>query len=42
MYEIVWKGEVIDTADLKHEAEYLQKQYQIAYRNPLVIVRKKK
>lgn len=31
MYELIWKGEVIDTAETLKEANYLQSEYQIAY-----------
>jgi len=31
MYELIWKGEVIDSADTKKEAEYLRGEYQMAY-----------
>lgn len=31
MYKLYWKGECIDTADTREEAEYLQGEYNLAY-----------
>jgi hypothetical protein len=30
-YNLIWEGEIIDTAETKEEAEYLKGEYQMAY-----------
>lgn len=37
MYELIWKGEVIDTADTLKEAQYLQGEYRLAYGGQVII-----
>lgn len=31
MYLLIWKGEVIDEADTLKDAQYLQREYEMAY-----------
>ena len=31
MYKLIWKGEEIDSAETMEEANYLQREYQMAY-----------
>jgi hypothetical protein len=42
MYELIWRGEVIDTTDTLKDAEYLQHEYQIAYGDVVIIKKNKK
>ena len=45
-YELVWKSqygvEVVDEADDRKTAEYLRAEYQLAYREGSVTIRKKR
>ena len=37
-YKIIFKNEVIDYANTQEEAELLQREYQIAFFNPMVTI----
>lgn len=37
MYELIWKGEVVDTADTLKDAQYLQREYEMAYGGQVII-----
>lgn len=39
MYKLIWKGEEIDTADSRREAICLQKEYQMALKGYVSIVK---
>ena len=41
MYELIWKNEIIDTAETKKEAYYLKHEYELAYGGQVNIKLKK-
>ena len=36
-YEIIYKGETVDTAETLKEAKYLQQEYRMAFNSPIQI-----
>lgn len=41
MYKLIWKGEVVDVAETRKEAKYLQQEYNMAYKGGVTIVKSK-
>jgi len=39
-YDIIWKGEIIDTADTKKEALFLKKEYSLAFKSGSIIIKR--
>jgi len=39
-YDIIWKDEIIDTADTKKEALFLKKEYSLAFKSGSIIIKR--
>ena len=39
-YDIIWKGEIVDTADTKLEALFLKKEYSLAFKSGSIIIKR--
>tara|TARA_R110000765_G_scaffold322022_2_gene413892 strand:+ start:387 stop:530 length:144 start_codon:yes stop_codon:yes gene_type:complete len=39
-YNIIWKGEIVDTADTKKEALFLKKEYSLAFHSSNITIKR--